>query len=109
MSPGAGSGHYLTGDVADAVANLKQQPGRDIVMYSLSRVASVSASASEQRGQQPIIEQPFRGWGLPGCRPIIAEPCRCERAAWWRNEDGMRCVECGRRRRSLNLDPWVRP
>jgi len=41
--------------------------------------------------------EPAYAWWSIGLRPIIAAPCPCESAFWWRDEDGCRCVKCGRR------------
>jgi dihydrofolate reductase len=47
----------LTGDVADAVANLKQQPGRDIVMYGSAGLMAALMS-------QDLIDE-YRIWVHP--------------------------------------------
>jgi hypothetical protein len=40
----------------------------------------------------------YDGWRI-GLRPIVSSPCRCEPPVWWRDEFGIRCAKCGRRRR----------
>jgi hypothetical protein len=41
----------------------------------------------------------YDGWAI-GTRPILAEPCRCERPYYCRDQAiGMiRCLQCGKRR-----------
>jgi hypothetical protein len=49
-----------------------------------------------ERGSVPHETQ--RDWSI-GPKPIIPAPCRCERPHYFRDELGVRCVICARRRR----------
>jgi len=40
----------------------------------------------------------YDGWPISD-KPVIPEPCRCSRPYWFRDEIGVRCLYCARRRR----------
>ena len=89
----------LTGDVADAVANLKQQPGRDIVMYG-------SAGLMAALMNHDLIDE-YRIWVHPlvlGTAPLRAGPQRAP-CDWWKRDPSAPASSSSATSRPVNTSP----